>query len=277
MLNNTAPTVDEIFQLFVLPERYQYIARIVHDPQISAVEIAHFIAKTPRITERLLNLINSRLYSHQSSVESIERGITIIGAEEVLYLMLVLSVIDVFEQKLSGRVDLSRFWREAVHCGLMARFLAKKNGGLHSENLFTIGFLRNIGSLVISQLMHELAVHIGTEQAIKALNFSSVGSELLRIWQLPSAIYQPVEYQLKPEWQGTHHIDAKIIHIAALLSELSEIDKLTSDIVWREIPLEYRVILNIEKEVLFSVFKQVQDAREDVFDLLVQDSSFIAF
>jgi len=277
MSNKTAPTVDEVLQFFVLPERYHNVSRIVRDPQVSAIEIAHFIAKTPRLNERVLNLINSRLYNHQSPVENIERGITIIGAEEVLYLILVLSVIDVFEQKLSGRVDLSQFWQESVYCGLMARLLAKKNGGLHSENLFTIGFLRNIGSLIISQLMHELAVHIGAEQALKALDFASVGAEMLKAWQLPSAIYQAVEYQLLPEWQGAHHLDAKIIHIAALLCELPIVDNLTSDIVWREIPLEYRVILNMEKEVLFSVFKQVQDAREEVFELLVQDSSFIAF
>jgi HD-like signal output (HDOD) protein len=99
MSNNTAPTVEDILQLFVMPERYQDIARIVHDPQISAIEIAHFIAKTPRLSERLLSLINSHLYNHQSPVDSIECGITIIGAEEILYLILALSVIDVFEQK----------------------------------------------------------------------------------------------------------------------------------------------------------------------------------
>ena len=277
MPNNTAPTLDNILHLFALAERYQDIARNVRDPQVSAIEIAHFIAKTPRLSERLLSLINSRLYNHQSNVESIERGITIIGAEEVSYLILLLSVIDVFEQRLSGRVDLSQFWKDAVHCGLMARLLAKKNGGLHSENLFTIGFLRNIGSLVISQLMRELAKHIGGEQVLNALDFTSVGADLLRMWQLPAAIYQPIEYQLNPEWWGTYHLDAKMIHIAAILCELPRIDSLTSDIVWREIPLEYRVILNMEKEALFSIFKQVQDAREEVFELLLQDSSFIAF
>lgn len=277
MLNDIEPTLDDILPLFILAERYQDVARIVHDPQISAIEIAHFIAKTPRLSERLLSLINSRLYSHQAAVDSIERGITIIGAEEILYLILVLSVIDVFEQKLSGRVDLTKFWKNSVHCGLLARLLAKKNGGLHSENLFTIGFLRNIGSLVISQLMHELALHIGAEQTLKALNFASVGADLLKTWQLPSAIYQAIEYQLEPGWQGVHHLDAKMIHIAAILCELPRLDTLTSDDVWREIPLEYRAILNMDKEVFFAVFKQVQDDREDVFELLLQDSSFIAF
>lgn len=62
-----------------------------------------------------------------------------------------------------------------------------------------------------------------------------------------------------------------------MLCELPRIDSLTSDIVWREIPLEYRVILNMEKEALFAVFKQAQDAQEEVLDLLVQDSSFVAF
>jgi HD-like signal output (HDOD) protein len=174
-------------------------------------------------------------------------------------------------------VDLSQFWREAVYCRLMARLLAKKNGGLHSESLFIIGFLRNIGSLIISQLMYELAVHIGTESALEALDFASVGAELLQMWRLPAAIYQAVEYQLESEWQGAHHLDAKIIHIAALLCKLPRIDSLTSDIVWREIPLEYRVILNMEKEALFAVFKQAQDAQEEVLDLLVQDSCFVAF
>ncbi len=277
MSNSTAPTLDDVLHLFILAERYQSVARIVHDPQISTIEIAHFIAKTPRLNGRLLSLMNSRLYHHQSDVDSIERGITIVGAEEVLYLILLLSVIDVFEQKLSGRIDLSQFWQESVHCGVMARLLAKKNGGLHSENLFTIGFLRNIGSLVISQLMHELAQDIGGDKALKVLDFTSVSAALLRFWQLPAAIYQPIEYQQDPEWQGAHHLDAKMIHIAAILCELPRVSDLTSDIVWQEIPLEYREALNMEKEVLFSVFKQAQNDREEVFELLLKDRSFIVF
>ena len=277
MSNSTAPTLDDVLHLFTLAERYQDVARIVHDPQISTIEIVHFIAKTPRLSERLLSLINSRLYHHQSDIDSIDRGITIVGAEEVLYLILLLSVIDVFEQKLSGRVDLSQFWQKSVHCGVMARLLAKKNGGLHSEDLFTIGFLRNIGSLVISQFMYQLAEQIGGDKALKALDFTSVGAALLKLWQLPAAIYQPIEYQLEPEWQGTHHLDAKIIHIAAILCELPKESDLTSDIVWQEIPLEYRGALNMNKEVLFSVFKQAEDDRGEVFELLLQDSSFIAF
>jgi hypothetical protein len=33
----------------------------------------------------------------------------------------------------------------------------------------------------------------------------------------------------------------------------------------------------MEKEALFAVFKQAQDAQEEVLDLLVQDSCFVAF
>ena len=68
-----------------------------------------------------------------------------------------------------------------------------------------------------------------------------------------------------------------MIHIAAILCELPRVSDLTSDIVWQEIPLEYREALNMEKEVLFSVFKQAQDDREEVFELLLKDRSFIAF
>jgi len=277
MSNHTAPTIDEILNLFVLPERHREINAIVHNPQILSVEVARFIAKSPRLTDRLLSLINSPLYNHQSPIETIDRGITIVGAEELLYLILLLSVVDLFEQKLSSRIDLSEFWLESVYCGLMARFLAKKNGGLHSENLFAIGFLRNIGSLVIAELMHELTVYIGGEQVLKAVDFSVVGADLLKKWQLPSAIYQPVEYQLEPEWLGAHHLDAKMIHIAAILCAIPEANDVSSELVWRAIPSEYRAILNMDKEILFAVFLQVQNSKQDVFQLLVQDSSFVAF
>jgi len=277
MSKNQVPTLDEILNLFLLPNQYQEISHLVHDSQASSSEIALFIAKRPQLTERLLSLINSTLYKNQSAIYTIERGIAVIGSEEILYLILLLSVIDLFEQKLASRLDLSDFWADCVHCGLMARFLAKRNGGLHSNSLFSVGFLRNVGSLVISQLMHELALHIGAEQALKALDFSSVGAELLKLWQLPSAIYQPVEYQLVPEWVGMHHIDAKMIHIAALLCEVSDDSKISSEFLWRAIPLEYRGILNIDKESLLTVFKQVQNDKYEVFELLVQDSSFVAF
>jgi len=277
MPKNKAPTLDEILHLFLLPNQYQEISRLVYNSQVSSAEIARFIATRPQLTERLLSLINSTLYKHQSTIYTIERGIAVVGSEEILYLILLLSVIDLFEQKLDSRLDLSDFWSDCVYCGLMARFLAKRNGGLHSDSLFSIGFLRNMGSLVISQLMHELALHIGAEQALKALDFASVGAELLRLWQLPSAIYQPVEYQLMPEWGGMHHVDAKMIHIAALLCEISADSKVSSEFLWRAIPLEYRAILNMDKETLFAVFKQVRNDRQEVFELLVQDSSFVAF
>jgi len=257
MPKNKAPTLDEILHLFLLPNQYQEISRLVQHSQVSSAEIARFIATRPQLTERLLSLINSTLYKHQSTIYTIERGIAVVGSEEILYLILLLSVIDLFEQKLDSRLDLSDFWSDCVYC--------------------SIGFLRNMGSLVISQLMHELALHIGAEQALKALDFASVGAELLRLWQLPSAIYQPVEYQLVPEWGGMHHVDAKMIHIAALLCEISADSKVSSEFLWRAIPLEYRAILNMDQETLFTVFKQVKNDRQEVFELLVQDSSFVAF
>ena len=109
------------------------------------------------MTSRLLQIANSAIYSFPGEISTISRAITIIGTQAIYNMMLVDVAATAFKHFSNQAIDLKRFWRMSIFCGLAAKNLAIKAGIRDIERLFVAGLLQNFGELIVAKISPELA------------------------------------------------------------------------------------------------------------------------
>jgi HD-like signal output (HDOD) protein len=205
------------------PDIYFRLQEAIRDPGASAGHIAGIIGRDPGLAASLLRLANSPFYALGRPIESLVRGVMVIGAGELAQLALGLTVADRFRDLPSGCLTMRQAWEHAVGCGVMARVLAAQMGGQQEERLFVAGLLHDLGRLVLLRRLPRHAARAmalareegmalwQAEREVMGFDHAAVGRTLLAHWQLPQALAEAV---------GDHHnvagmgLDAAIVHVA---------------------------------------------------------------
>jgi len=221
-------------KLISLPEVYLRLKELLAQPDYSMADVALIIGQDPALTARLLRLVNSPYFGLAAKVESVFRAVGMLGTQQVHDLALATSVSHSFAGMPSEAVDMPKFWRRSVFCGLVSRGLAKAAGVQDSERLFVAGLLRDIGHLVMYQTVpapcqqamlvaeqREQPLYL-VERDLIGIDYARVGGVLMRQWQLPSSLREPVEFHEEPRRALEFPMETYLIHLAALLVEAAE-------------------------------------------------------
>lgn len=221
-------------KLISLPDIYLRLRSVLDDPDFSMSEVADVISRDPGMTARLLRLVNSAYFGLAAKIETVTRATSLLGTQQVHDLVLATSVADTFEGMSSEVMDMQRFWRRSIHCGILSRQLANKCNVLDSERLFVAGLLRDIGHLVMYQtipLQSQQAMEqsartarplFEVEQEIIGLDYARVGGALMRQWDLPRSLVQATEFHIEPGRAGENALETAIVHLATLMAESTD-------------------------------------------------------
>lgn len=216
-------------QLASLPNVYTRIVETLNSPRASSGAIADIVSKDSSLSLRLLRLVNSAFYGFPSKIDSISRGVTLLGTNELTTLALGISVVRLFQDIPNELIDMESFWKHSIRCGLFAQVLASHKIGLSEEKLFVGGLLHDIGRLVMMRKIPEKYTHTillardeqlplyRAEQKLLQCDHAEIGRMLANEWHLTSALTQMI---------GGHHnpimdrfpLEVCIVHVADLLA-----------------------------------------------------------
>ena len=180
----------------------------IRDPNVDINDLEHILKADAAITSDVLRLSNSAYYNSATVSKDLTTAISRIGLDEVLKLIGLSISKNVMDQDLHHYNMTARaFMSESVSTALLMEILARIIGFSGSES-YTLGLLSNVGKLVIDQLLHnfgEEEIYDGSMPLIewerKHLGFdhSFAGAKLLKLWDFPSEITNPILYQFIPE------------------------------------------------------------------------------
>ncbi len=226
--------VSGVVRLVSLPEVCIRVNEMLEDPHVTAGEIGRVISQDTGLTARLLKIVNSAFYGFPSKIETVSRAVTVIGLRELRGLVLAASAVEAFSKIPNDVLNMVRFWRHSVYCGVVAQLLAEKCHVLHSERLFVAGLLHDIGKLILCHRMPEEMRMVAEqvkqserpdyeiEKDIFGFDHSDVGGELLKVWQMPKTLGEVVRYHHSPSEADEAIMDVCLVHIANGLTLLAE-------------------------------------------------------
>ncbi|MBF0611663.1 MAG: HDOD domain-containing protein [Magnetococcales bacterium] len=212
------------------PNVVRQVIQAVDNPFYSLDRIGQIITEDPALSARLLKIANSSFYRFPFPVSTISRALTIIGSKQLRDLITATTVIKMFTGESNERVKPELFWRHSIACGVWARVIATAHRESNVEQYYLTGLLHDVGHLVLLKIMpDELldlteAAHAGkrplldVERECWGFSHAEVGGELLRHWNLPAEIYQPILMHHTPSQSTDYHLETAILHVAELMS-----------------------------------------------------------
>jgi len=230
-----AKIVAETTTLVSLPSVCVKINELIERNNYTAAEIGALISKDTNLTGRLLHVANSAFYGFPAKISTVSRAVTIIGSRELRDLVLATSAVEAFNKIPIDMANMNSFWMHSLDCAIIARILASRAKVLHSERLFVCGMLHDVGHLVMylklperarDAMVHAAKTHQAIEDAereIVGFDHAQLGGALLRAWQLPESLAEPVLYHHDPFAAPNFQLEATIIFLANTLAKASRI------------------------------------------------------
>ena len=206
------------------------ILEAIRKDEDSFSELAETIKSDPALTTRVLKVANSALYSLPSPVNSPAQAISVIGTQSLKNIALSFVIIDGFQSIPQGGFDLNLFWRRAITSAVAAETLAEY---LHFKwpDIFVTALLQDIGVLALFLSYGSDYTGVLDSKRISGKNLceeetrqfgfhhAEVASEILRSWNLPETIYQPIRMHHQPH-AGNQVDAAGILNLADKISSM---------------------------------------------------------
>lgn len=212
---------------FALPDACFKVKSLMEDENSTIEDFANVISIDPSMTSRLLQIANSAIYSFPGEISTISRAITIIGTQAIYNMMLVDVAATAFKHFSNQTIDLKRFWRMSVFCGLATKNLAIHAGIRDIERLFVAGLLQNFGELIVAKTNPELAQQCekyssqklpwALQKEVLGFTYTDISAELLKIWQIPEKIILPIRHYNQASSNEINK-DVKILYLASRLA-----------------------------------------------------------
>ncbi|MES9823336.1 MAG: HDOD domain-containing protein [Candidatus Thiodiazotropha endolucinida] len=245
--------VKDLDHLVSLPDICIRVNQLMGSGNYSSTQVADIISQDADISARLLRVVNSSFYGLPAKIETLSRAITIVGADELRNLVMAATAMRTFTGIPKQLVDMTEYWQHSVTTGVMAQSLAKHCNILHSERLFVMGLLHDVGRLVIYLTLPEKATDIlyitggdnwvlpETETEVLGFTHLDVGAELMRAWGLPESFVAVAGYHDDPKQAGDFQLETSLVHIAKAIANGEMVGLNVEEMLWAINPFAWKM------------------------------------
>lgn len=223
--------VQEVSQLFTLPDIAVRVNTLIATPDSSSQELVEVVQLDPGLVAALLKLANSAYYGLSARVDSLSRAVAVIGERELQAMAMATSVTRAFKGLPEDLVDMTSFWDNSVSCGVIARLLGQRCRLRQLEQLFLAGLLHAVGRLVFyarqadayrvllatEKPTDDLALAVA-ERRVFGFDYATLGAALLGAWNLPVVLQELVACQVRPADAAAFPREAALLHVADRLA-----------------------------------------------------------
>ncbi|QFU24161.1 HDOD domain-containing protein [Shewanella eurypsychrophilus] len=189
-------------ELCVLSDVYMTLNRMLSSDSCSMEELADAIAYEPAIAASILKIANSAMFSMPRKIDSLAKALVLLGIKQVKNLVNAYGVTAAFSSIDPKVADMDKFWEISVDCALICQYFSKSKQIPNTENIFLSGLFHNLGMLAI---VHSEPGKVSycedydsdetpwlRQNEMFGFTFADCTNELLKLWNLPDTIIQPI-------------------------------------------------------------------------------------
>lgn len=198
---------DQKTDLPTIPIVIDNFIKTAKSEKTSAKDLADFIINDPAISIRVLRLANSAYYGMSKKIDTISRAIVLIGFNEILSLILGMSVFSTLSKyRENSLIDMTKLWKHSVGVGFAARKIAQRKKINPNESTILAGLLHDIGKIIFSVYFPDEYNKVlkkaangesslyNIEKQILGLNHAEMAYLLMEYWNFPGYMRQPIRY-----------------------------------------------------------------------------------
>lgn len=270
--------INDNLEQVSLPEWVMELNKAVENPLCSANDIADIIMQDGPLSNHLLKVANNSFYNLASSVDSLPMAITLIGSRQLQKMILAITVVNHFQTIPDNLIPVNRFWQHNIACATASNVIARLLTNHHYERFFLAGLLHDIGRLLMYFAEPELSRRVidctvgsqncihQLEQEIFGFTHSAAGTELLRQWNFPESIIEPVQLHHSPHHARRYRLETAAVNLAdAIANTLHPVISIDDDLpvhpnIWK--------YLGLSETMLTSLIDKTRTSFNDINEIL---------
>lgn len=225
--------IQKGINLPTLPAIAIQILNTVQDSESSMADLERIISKDPALTGKMLRIANSAYYSFPCEIKNVERAITILGTNIIKNIALSFVISKEMRGETKSFFNFDYFWRRSVTTAVAAELLQECLGEKDDE-IFVSGLLQDIGIMIFylvkgegyvsilkdSVLQQEITL-FEAEQEHFSLDHQQVGFLLLKNWEIPQSISEPLKHHHTPINAPPEYLHkSRVLQLAAMFSSI---------------------------------------------------------
>lgn len=218
--------VREVKHLPSAPKVLPRLKQLLSDGNSAMHEIVGLVRLDPGIAARVLQVANSAYFSKGVRCVTVEEAVNRVGYDQIYELVsyAVASQVLVRPLEIYG-IEADELWTMSVACALGAEALAEHTRQDRSV-AYTIGLLHCVGMVALDEWALRSGQHlefrsagfpreaIEMERAVLGFTQAETGAALLRHWEFPTTISEPVRWQYTPRASASHLMMASLVYAA---------------------------------------------------------------
>lgn len=215
-------SVDEQIKLLsVAPQILPKLQQLIEDMNTNPDDILDLIKLDAAMATRVIKTSNTAYFSPGFRINNIEDAVTYLGYDEVYRIVSLLALAEIMRTPLRAfGLEAGELWRRSIACALAMNGLAPMLMQGEKRTAYTIGLLHSVGMVFVDkQLVASKGPALDTvrderEVRLLGVNHAEVGAYVLRQWNFPEEIVEPVRCQFEPLDCLAHGKLACLLHVA---------------------------------------------------------------
>ncbi len=226
-----ARRVMQLEQYFLEPEEIPSMPHvivkalnIIKDDNSGVKELASIISCDQSLSTKVLRLVNSVHFALLHKIDSTYKAVCLLGMNQTKNIIISIAMKSVvFEEKDKD------IWSHSIRCAVACELLAKEYKLISPEEAFVIGFLHDIGKVILCRkesktynrivdLTKRGVNYLDAEEMYLKTNHAVLGAYIAKKWELSDTIVEAIRYHHSPLKSSNEKITA-LVYYADVLSE----------------------------------------------------------
>lgn len=204
MAINAQQILEQIKDIPAMPNVIVKALGIIKDDQSGTKELGEIMAYDQALTSQVLKLVNSAYYGFAQEITSVSKALALLGMSQTKNIIIAVAMKPMLTSQ--GGRDM---WKHSLRCAVACEYLANKLKIADGGDAFTIGFLHDIGKMVLNMVdtttcqITRTMVKNGTdiidaEMEMFETSHADMGFLLAKKWKLSVLLANCIKYHHDP-------------------------------------------------------------------------------
>ena len=236
-MDNTIELINKLKDIPAMPNVIIKILQVMKNETSNITDLAEMISYDQALCVKVLALVNSAYYGFTQQINSLQRALPLLGLQKIKNIVVAVAMRPMFLNQ--GDKEL---WEHSIRVAVGCEYFAKMTKIADEDDAFVIGFLHDIGKIVLNmgdhnkylkvkQFVEDGSDIIETEKMFFKTSHVQTGALLAKRWQLPILITNAVKYHHNPEDSSIKPPCRLVNFVDTILQNSVDIDKLNKAIL----------------------------------------------
>ena len=212
MMNNNNPNkldpqqlVAEYKDIPPMPNVMVKALNVIKNPSTGIAELAKIMHTDQAIAMKALNLVNSAFYGFRQKITSLNKALVVLGMMKAKNIIMSLALKQMMTAQGSREL-----WEHSIKCAVASELLAKEFKVINPDDAFVIGFLHDIGKILLNSknpLKYSKVRYLAAQSNVNLVeledaqfgtNHCVLGALISKKWQLPVILTNCIRYHHDP-------------------------------------------------------------------------------